>query len=185
MLWGALGRQLRFSGASARLSRYGDSLLRPTLVCWQAWAATPRRAREALKKADPQLVDALEHRMLTALAEAAVAEARRDPDVDEVVPRNPSFRVPPTSCEQGTCQGTAALTSCTLPYARLGLSARCLQIANRVFLVPESCSMWVSGGAAARRLPAAARARHSAVPRVPVGQPARLSRRDGVPPRRA
>ena len=57
----------------------------------QSWAAMPRRARDALKKADPQLVDALEHRMLTALAEAAVNDARRDPDTDEV----PTKRTPP------------------------------------------------------------------------------------------
>ena len=50
----------------------------------QGWAAMPRRARDALKKADTQVVDALEHRMLTALAEAEASAVRCAGDSAEV-----------------------------------------------------------------------------------------------------
>ncbi len=68
-------------------TRHEQGIWRRDVVtcCRQGWAAMPRRARDALKKADLQLVDTLEHRMLTALAEAE-ASAVRLTDVSAEVP---------------------------------------------------------------------------------------------------
>ena len=60
----------------------------------------PRRARDALKKADLQLVDTLEHRMLTALAEAEDSAVRLTGDSAEV----PAWHLPLTMSKcTGTC----------------------------------------------------------------------------------
>ncbi len=72
-------------------------------------------------------MDALEHRMLTALAEAAVADARRDPDADEVPHLTPSLRFANCAERAREMPKMVALTDSqplvwTLPFCDLGNS---------------------------------------------------------------
>ena len=52
--------------------------LRLAVCCLQAWAGISRKCRDALKRASPQFVDALEHRMLALLTEATLAGLATD-----------------------------------------------------------------------------------------------------------